>query len=963
MCCRHQIQTVSLFHPPGELKAAAITPIAPSSCSDSQDDEDYAVAETQSFLLHTRDQQGGAHPSPASGLESKPDDRSNRADSFQLGLSDSSHQQHQESTQAFESAGGGGGVNLEETQAYTSAAYEASAENNQEETQPYEENEQLVKESEKAGCVNLAFEATQAYVSEPSDDPEEDPDDKRRNAAEAQAADFTDRSSTLATSETQPVLYSEEERLETSSSFDSAQVKPRIQTETKEKILSDSVFTAETQPMCIGDNQDHDEDFSPELEEKQTQPYTCSALSSAETQPMVIDEDDEYSMPLVRKRKAKPLRVDEEESDQLTDSNACLAETQPILASDEGDDDDDSVPGPRKRKAEPLQAKDGNSEASGVSSQPEVRGAEEENDSEVLVLPRKRKAKQLHLEDEETQQFTRSESSSAEIQPDSTANPQTGEPGDEGPTRPLTAAEVSDVEAQPIETDTQSHEESVLGPQTEKQHHPEEETEPSASSEILSAGALPKTKMDETDQSGASKSRQTKVKLVQEKQEVERSASPKRHTRKESETLPKTRGRREKAEDDNSKEELKQARGRINARLQEDEEEKEMGDGEGQQKETGTLPNKGKATKEIKDAERIKPNLKSEENDGKRSEEATMQEQKKQAQEKQRKSEEEKPKVPTRGRRSTRKTTFAPVAAELEPNPSVSTGEDFPARRTRSRSDSSNSISSERSASCAGTREGRGRGGKSETLQTPVSRISRRRVTVAAAPVEQNACSVRGGRTRQQGRGRKILSDASSSESLQSGSVKEPHSLQAAASRGQQRVNKNESKPSVLNDEGQSSPDKSPPKRNVRGRGQKAVITENTEEPVAAVSNAEEGRNRRNRKKTELETNPNVDGNVSKDSVQKTAAEAENDEQKHKAPAPVQGRRTGRASSAQTKKNVKEPPEEEVEDGDQKKVEAAEKKTRGRTSVVHKSKKEELKEAASSTKQMAEVTSLFPGYI
>lgn len=1070
------------FCPPA-AEASALRRVVPSSCSDSQADEDYTVAETQSFVLQTRNHQTVVDPSSVSELESKPEEWSSRVDSFQLGLSDSSHLQCQESTQAFVLVEER--VNLEETQAFIST--DTGNDSNLEATQAFEENEEPVKVpdvSAKEGCVNLAFEATQAYISEPHDDSEKDSDeDKRQSPAMTETADRTDSSSTLAVAETQPVLPSEEEgSLETNNSVVSAHVKPKVQNEMKEKILAEADFTVEAQPVFTSDDKENnDEDSSPQLEEEQTQPYACSAsslhetqpvrVSAAETQPMVLDEDsDECSMPLLRKRKAKQLHIEEEESQQLSHSDSCAAETQPVAATD--DDDDDSVPCSRKRKAKPLQLEDEtqslcNSEVSAVgsqpsltredersneenvspcpqkrkakplqvqeeqappligaqvsavSAQPEVRGEGEENDSEVFVLPRKRKAKQLHLENEESQQLTTSEFSTAQTQltreseGGTTASPRAGEPPqlDEEQSQPLAATEVC---VQTLNERDEKSEDSIPGPRrkTAKLDHPEEQETKSSNSEASSVGTLLKTKTEETNQSSASSSRQTKSKLTKENEEAECSAPPKRQTRKESKALPKTRGRRGKTrpEDDDSEEEVKQTRGRVITRQREDEEEKEADDVEqqeevGRRRRRGEHQNKAKAKEDEKlqmeDAERVKPHPESVDghrmkSDGKKEkerskvnlrekekEQQTRLETEKKAKGKQLKGEEEKLKVPARGRRSTRKTT----AAELEQSSSVSTSDDVPARRTRSRS---NSISSETSASSANTQESKrgGRGGtrSSNTLQTPISRSSRRRATVAAGPVEQNSSfssetsscrgssqnRARGGR--QQGRGRKTSEwHEASSEVLRKNNTTESDSQLACTSRGQQRVNSDESKPSVLKEEDQSSLEKSPlPKRNVRGRGQKAAQTENVEKLlVPSVSDGDAGRNTRNRKKSELETDTNVViYKVSR--VPKPAADEEKDEQKDKIPAILLVRRTGRASSTRIKKNGKESlPEEEEEDGEKKKVEAAEKKSRGRTSMVQKNEKEELTESgtsASSTKQNAtvetsKVTSLFHFYI
>lgn len=1068
---------------PTAAEASALRHVVPSSCSDSQEDEDYTVAETQSFVLQTRDQQTDVDPNSVSGLESKPEGWSSRVDSFQLGLSDSSLLQCQESTQAFVLVEER--VNLEETQAYISTDTENDS--HLEAKQDFEENEEPVKVSDvsaKESCVNLAFEATQAYISEPYDDPEKDSDeDKRQNPAVTETADLTDNSSTLAMAETQPVLASEDEgSLETNNPIVSVHVKPKIQNETKENILSEADFNVKTQPMCTSDKENNDEDLSVQLEEEQTQPYACSLpetqpmhVSVAETQPVVLDEDnDEHSMPLLRKRKAKQLHIEEETSQQLRNSDACAAETQPVVAN-EDEDDDDSMPGSRKRKAKLLQLEDetqslGNSEVSavgtqpsaacedneenfspcpqkrtakppqvqeeqtqpligtqvsGISTQPEVGGEEEDNDSEVFVLPRKKKAKQLHLEDEESQQLTTSEFSTAQTQltheneGDTIASPQIGEPlrHDEEQAQPLTSAEVSVVETQLNERDEKS-ENSIPGPQrkTAKQ-----ETKSLSNSEASSVGTL--LKMEETTRSIASNSRQTRSKLIKDKEEAECSAPPRRQTRKQSKTLPKTRGRRGKTrtEDDNSEEEVKQTRGRVVTKQQEDEEEKEAVD-EQQQEEVGRRQRGGahqnKEKLQMEDAERVKPHLESVVRDRTKSDEKREKERlevnlemakkeqkvrekekehptgletENKAKEKQLKDEEEeKQKVPARGRRSTRKTT----ATELEQSSSVSTSEDFPARRTRSRSNSSNSISSERSALSANIQASRRTGGEgtrsSETLQTPISRSSRRRATVAAGPVEQNSpcsniSSVRGSSQnrakggRQQGRGRKT-SDChdASSEIMHKNNTKGSDSQPAGTSRGQQRVNSSESKLSVLKEEDQSSLEKgivdeksALPKKHVRGRGQKAVQAENVEKLlVPSVSEGDEGRSKRNRKKRELEMDTDV-VRYKVCRVPKTAEEEEKDEQKDTVPAFLLVRRTGRAPCPQMKNGKESLPKEEEEDGETKKVEATEKKSRGRASTVQKNTKEELKESgtsASSTRQNAKVetskvTSLFHFYI
>uniref|UniRef100_A0A8C6KGC9 Mediator of DNA damage checkpoint protein 1 n=1 Tax=Nothobranchius furzeri TaxID=105023 RepID=A0A8C6KGC9_NOTFU len=627
--------------------------------------------------------------------------------------------------------------------------------------------------SETKVCVNLALEATQAYVSDSCDDSDED---KRQDAAPTETTELTDHSSALATAETQPVPSFEEESLEIRNpvcSVQSVETKERDPAQPREKHL----FEAETQPMCMTDTEEGDDEDSTaplQLQEDPTEPQTCSPSALAETQPMHVDEgeNDDDSVPL----KAKRLSVEEEESQRLGGSDAYVAETQPVFVSE---DDDEGDWGPRRREAKPPQLEE-------EQTRPQI-------------------SSDLHIEDESQQLL-----SSAETQPtrgeDVEAGPQGGEAmplqRDEGQINPST--EVAGV-------DKHDHKDAV----TAKQHDLKETT--------VSA---------EADPPSVSNSRQTRARL-RGKEDADGSASTKRRTRQESKTLPSTRGSRGKAvtQSEEDVKQCKQARGRKNTRRQEDEEDdnkiiaakeaikgQKEGNLEQDEKESermhasvtkekqewveqerrnqGELKNKEKAS-----AERLQGG-ELEESEGKR-------------------DEEEKLNVSARPRRSARKT--APCAAGPEQPSTISTREDFAARRTRSHSNSSNSVSSERSASSVSAQEsrGRGRGEKrsSEALQTPVTRSSRRRTTATVAPIEKGREAVRSEIStcsespqnrargcRQRGKGRKTVSDLQnstervgktgraeelSSEVLPMGDEDKGDAQQPATSRGQQRVGTN----------------------------------------------------------------------------------------------------------------------------------------------------------------------------
>ncbi|CAB1456289.1 unnamed protein product [Pleuronectes platessa] len=263
--------------------AAAVRPVALSSCSDSQEDEDYFVAETQSFILQTRD----FHSSP-------PEDHA------------------MEPTQAF----------CPETS----------------ETQPMvtSDDEDLMPGPRKRKAKQLSEESlTQTLTN------------SEVSAAETQPLD--------------PVEGGESDEDDSIPVFKRRRAKPLQLSETQ-SLSGPEAFAAETQPMATSD----DEDLMPRprkrrakqlSEESQTQTLTNSEVSTVETQPVDLVEggesDEEDSIPVFKRRRAKPIPLEETQS--LSGTEAFAAETQPMGAREgEQSDKDDSVPGPRKRKAKQL---------------------------------------------------------------------------------------------------------------------------------------------------------------------------------------------------------------------------------------------------------------------------------------------------------------------------------------------------------------------------------------------------------------------------------------------------------------------------------------------------------------------------------------------------------------------------------------------------------------------------------
>ncbi|KAM9722692.1 mediator of DNA damage checkpoint protein 1 isoform 2-T3 [Menidia menidia] len=409
-----------------------------SSCSDSQED-DFLVAETQSFILQHRDVQMGTCLPKASAVDSSGSEREKpggRGGSLQVGLSDSRNLRAlaTESTQAFASVEGG--VNLEDTQAYAavSTADRTAAENesNLEATLAYGEDEEMggdSETSEKDVSVDLPLEATQSYITEPNSDPEEDPDeDKKQSAAQPSGSPL---SSTLAVAETLPASsYEVEHGLESTNPDCSVQkVKTDAQmdtderekhgeaAQTQERSLTMDQPVTDTQPLPPSDSEDgHEEDSFPGQPNRKPREGQSQPLAPlAETQPMVVCEehasDEDDSEIIHHRRKAKPLKPEEEQSQPL----APLAETQPMVICEEDTGDEDySEITHHRRKAKPLQPEEEQSQplASLAETQPLVICEEDtgdEDDSEIIH--HRRKAKPLQPEEEQSQPLASSEMS------------------------------------------------------------------------------------------------------------------------------------------------------------------------------------------------------------------------------------------------------------------------------------------------------------------------------------------------------------------------------------------------------------------------------------------------------------------------------------------------------------------------------------------------------------------------
>ncbi|XP_022612277.1 mediator of DNA damage checkpoint protein 1 [Seriola dumerili] len=1135
------METQAFLSPSSVPFRGAVAPVAGpvglSSCSDSQEDEDFLVAETQSFILQTRDCQSNPpedhtmDPTQAFGLEPsyENDEQSSREGSFQLGLSDSSHLQCQaqavamESTQAFVSVDRS--VNMEDTQAYAaiSTAVRTSAENdlNLEATQPYGKNEVPARcsvMSDKEGQVDLALEATQVYTSEcHSDSENEIDDDERKNitaTAETQPFGFP-------TSCTPPVLHEEAAQ---------PQQRPR----------GELLCTAETQPMSACDEEESDDEDSiqspgtrtakPLQLEEQTQPLISSDLSIvetqhmhigfAETQPMATSEnedtDDGDSIPIFRGRRAKPRQL-EEEAQPLSGSEISVTETQPMhiggaetqpMGACEGEqsDEEDSILVPRKRKARALQLEEEQtqpltiSEVSTVETQPletqtgvqpqrrrgrqseagtsgvnvrnkrgTMAGLREEEEQAVCSEPPKRRTRGKN----KALTTTRGKRGKSNLDEDESEEEEEGEQARRARgKKSMRQQKHFEEEGEQCETEGSERAENS-SPNKEKQEEGSGEDGDVANLTHHKSEKMERKEKEEQDRLLAENT--ARIRLEQERAEKERKEQEEKERygrlqkekekklekeRKECEEIERLEHEKERKEQE-EKERLEKVKKELEERLERERKEQEHQarlEREAKEKEERErLEREAKEererlereAKEKEERERLEREAKEErerlEREAKEKEERERLEmeakerlekeketKEKQIKEQQGNKDEVNSRVPTRGRRAATRTMAARSTTEPEQDSTILTNDDVPARRTRSRSNSSNSVSSERSAASVNTQEGRGRGrgrGKKRTSEPPQVTIARgnsRRRTVAAGTTEQgnndafpqgvlsrsnstnslnsdiSSYSVtsqnRGRGSRQQERQRKTepgpdsippvnsqsdqnsalkpaargrksrKTEGSSNVAPQENDQEKADSQQASTTRGQRRANANVSDSTAADEEDQPNQkegvgsEESPlPKRNARGRGQKAVKSETAEAPVApAVGNVGETKDKRKGRKRELQENTEGDSSSSskiskgKEKYQTTEATEEEGKDESKEENPVQAKRRGRASTAQAKKNAKESPlgVEVKEESEEMEKDIVEKRGRGRPSAAQKKKKEEHDESGTSVSSM-----------
>lgn len=1054
-----------MFSLPGAA-APALRTKALDSGSDSLEDEIFVVAETQSFVLQSRD----CHGSPSEGHIMEPTQQfgldtdfdtsksSDRGESFQLGLSDSSHLQDQvqqlamESTQAF--------VSLQETQPYAAISHVDSQMSNMDAAHNSEEGMEppvcsTVPETE--GQVDVALEATQAYILDPYQESEDgtDDDDDEKNTAAAETQLFNvPLSLTIAMAETQPMCSSVN------------QVKPGSQNEAKEhrqagepqeRSLNKDLTIAETQPMYeCDDNDSDDEDSFPSsrkrktkqlrIEDEQTQPLS-SESSLPETQPMhnTVNEtnatsgnevnDEDHSVPGPRQRKTKALHLEAKKKQLLISSELSVAETQPMIAGDDGESDDLDTPlGPRNRKAKPLQIQEEetqtNSESPIFETKPEQAGT-----SGITATTKRRTRASLRGGPEKCDEPPKKQKRGKNKTSSTRRRRGKSKPSDD------TSEEEEEVEQSEQSREIKSTGQQNNNDEEDKHAHnvsllKEEEQRSGEKEDVTELRPEHRENTEENriqiDEEENQLEREIKEKEEQESMQAERLRPARqrakgetiqrvRKEQEEKERAERTQKDREEQLEREEKERLEHEKAEIeenerleteNARMENERKEQE----EKERLETQRREVAKRLERERKDLEHhVRLELEAAEPDGKESPEKEKQEieaEEKTIKEQRENKEENKAKVPARGRRSTRRTAAAMCTTGPEQDTANKEG---PAMRTRSRSNSSNSVSSERSASCINTQDSKGRSrGKgarrtSEPTHTVISRNSNRRVTVAAESKQNDRNDVSQGRLSRSNSSSSLSSEISSS-SLSSrgrgrgsrshvrGRKEEPVYIPAVISqsdpkhriRGMKSTKAEQSshddaektdsqQPTTTrgrwrssgaelagdenhsNQEGPLANEESLlTKKSVRGRGQKGVKSETVRASGnLTVNNRDEVKERITGRKRQLEANTEDESSRSskiyKGKEQEQATEVPGEASVGQTKDDILDQADRKASISQTEQSTQLSANEvEVQENNERRAEKGSgKRGKARASAVQKKKKEEQEEIGASEDQHA----------
>uniref|UniRef100_A0A665VSG8 Mediator of DNA damage checkpoint protein 1 n=1 Tax=Echeneis naucrates TaxID=173247 RepID=A0A665VSG8_ECHNA len=760
-----------------------------SSCSDSQD-EDFVVAETQSFILQTRDGQSNPpedhtmEPTQAFALEptdNESDEQSSRERSLQLGLSDSSHLE----TSAE--------INLNMVAA-----------------QLYGMNEEPARCSAMSikDQVDLALEQTQTYTSEPHSVSEKETDeDERENMiadAETQPLGFP-MVITLAMAETQPLSgFEGEESLAVDEPVSGMRQASSIsQNETRMKASHEAAAQPQERPhddlLCLPEtqlmNMCEDEESNNEdailgpqqgkanqlqLRVEQAQLPMSYNLPIVDTQPMARSENEESDdgdlIPVFRRR-AKPLQI-EDETQRLSSPEVSATETKPSGECKGGQsDEEDLPPRPRNRKARRLQIEEEQTQPVAIETQPIVTSEEEERNNENLIPgpPSAVDTKSLETQTAEQPERQREGESEAGTHGVSVRNKR-------GTRATFREAEEQAECSEPPKTQTRGNNKALTTTRGRrgKSRPDEDESEEELVEQVRRARGKRSLRQRKHKEEGE----QFKMEkgecaennsLIKEKQEgeleEERNVAGVRHHSEEMENKKGKVGRKHRGEEDDKlelerkeKEEQERLQAENTERIRLEQERIEKERKEFEEKERLEHQRAEQAEKERIEKERLdKEKQELEERlEKERKEEARLQREADEREERERLQKEKEnrekqvkgqqkikvvndPKVTIRGRKAARRTVTALCTTEPQQDLTLSTNDDFPAKRTRSRSNSSNSVSSERSASSLTPQEARGRSGgrgntsSSKPPQATTTGSRGRRRTVAAKTPEQDS--------------------------------------------------------------------------------------------------------------------------------------------------------------------------------------------------------------------------------
>ncbi|XP_029598800.1 mediator of DNA damage checkpoint protein 1 isoform X2 [Salmo trutta] len=795
---QEEIETQASFSPSDPFRHPALPPVlrptAALSCSasDSQEDDDFVVAETQSYVLEAQNQDHQSNfpleptldaTQPYSLEPSLGEDREEQPSrgSFQLGLSDSSHlqtrDQASESTQAFSFPGGDS--DLEATQTYGSGGGS--------------EEPGLGQRSAVFGRnrqVNFVLEATQAYAAQPRSDTEEVDEEEK------QPLEFPTPSN-VATTETLPMSAYEEEDSEEEEDLVGAKpltpVRGRSggarereeeehETQSGEVLTNQYLSTAQTLDML--QESDDEEEAKPDsprrrrpqkqtVDEEETQ-TVGSYLSTAETQPMFTaaedddgDEEEELNPPSPRRRgSSRRGRVEEEEtqpSEFLTSSHISTAETQPMGTCDTEEEKEEDTKA--KGRAQRRRGKESEAGTSGVSSRGRrgARGGDEES-SEPLKTQMKGKAvntargggrrgKVLPEEEERIEKERGEQAEKKQLQKEKV---ESGRVMKEQQERERMEQELKEqderLERERVEREETERMEREKRKQEERERLERERKEREEQEGLECERAKREKERLEKEKERIErerKEREDRKRLEREEKEKQEKLERESREREVLERLERERVEKERIEGEQAeKERLAKERKEIL--------EKEKMEREEKKKQERERLKKNKEEKERLDRQMKERNLKEKlEREKKEREKREAEEKEKEIKERQakeqgekqaKKDDENEPKTSTRGRRATsRRTVTVPPTTEPQPELDIlsSQPEPVPASITRSRSNSSNSVSSERSS--IGTQGSRGRGGRKTTSTTepapgpdnPTRNSTRRRTlvgTVVAPP-------------------------------------------------------------------------------------------------------------------------------------------------------------------------------------------------------------------------------------